>query len=137
MISVAVPVGHGFANSLKEQNMNRKWIALFVAVVFVMSVAVGCFDTDKIGSMKLGKFGQTVNVDKDKLSKSIKTQWGKFKFSSKQVTKIKKLKKAKKASNAKSSKYRYSTSKKVGKKKIQVVVTYLGGGKYQLVMGGL
>lgn len=115
-------------------------LVLTLSVLFLVSLIAGCSMTDlsKAGNLKLGKYAETKTVKKDSISKSIKTQWGKFKFSSKQISKIKKLKnvsKMKKKSDIK--KNTYTCKKTIGKKTIAIAVTYVGGGKYQLAMGGI
>lgn len=99
------------------------WVALFAFVV----AGLGACSTkslkslDDVKSLKLGKFGQTVNVDKEDLSSPIKTQWGNLKLSDSDVKKLKKLKKNK----------TNRLSYKIGDDKVEVVVTYLGSKRYQ------
>ena len=113
--------------------------AFTVVMLFILSMAACSLkDVGDVGNLKLGKFAETKNVSKSSISKSIKTQWGTFKFSEKQVTKIKKLKNV---SNLKDKsdikKNTYTCSKTIGGKKISIAVTYLGSSKYQLAMGGI
>lgn len=99
------------------------WVVVFAFVV----AGLGACSTkslktlDDVKSLKLGKFGQTVNVDKEDLSKAIKTQWGNLNLSDSDVKKIKKLKKNK----------TNHLSYKIGNDKVEIVVTYLGSKRYQ------
>ena len=117
--------------------MNRsvQVIILLVILTFAASIFIGCLPKE-VGNVKLGKYAQTITVDKSDLAGKIKTQWGTFKFKEKQVNKIKKLKNVSKMNDAKSiQKNTLTCSKTIKGKKIQIAVTYLGGGKYQLIMG--
>jgi len=119
--------------------MNRSTylIVFFVILAFGMTIFAGCLPKE-VGNIKLGKYGQTITVDKSDLSDKIKTQWGTFKFKEKQVAKIKKLKNVSKMKSSKSiEKNTFTCSKTIKGKSIKMAVTYLGGGKYQLVMGAL
>ena len=110
-------------------------IALLTVLLFALSIAAAGCNLKDISNIKLGEYGQTVTVDKNDLGKSITTQWGKFKFSSKQVAKIKKLKKIKKKSDAK--KNTYTLTKKIKGKRVQMAVVYLGSSQYQIGMMAL
>lgn len=119
--------------------MNRsvQVIILLVILTFAASIFVGCLPKD-VGNIKLGKFAQTITVDKSDLTGKIKTQWGTFTFKEKQVAKIKKLKNVSKIKDAKSiQKNTLTCSKTIKGKKIQIAVTNIGGGKFQLIMGAI
>jgi hypothetical protein len=117
-----------------------RWIYICVALILGLSLVIGCSvkDLSKVGNIKLGKYAQTITVDKDDLGKKIKTQWGSFKFGEKQVKKIKSLKSIRKLKNKKAIKKNTFTAKKsIKSKTVMIAVTYLGKGQYQLVMGAL
>ncbi|MCZ7585875.1 MAG: hypothetical protein M5R36_22520 [Deltaproteobacteria bacterium] len=98
----------------------------FIAAVFPACKMPGSIDDAK--NMSLGKYAQTVHVEKDELGKKISTQWGKISFSSSEQSKIKKLKKNKTK--------RFSVESSKGKN-VEAVVTYLGKKRYQLAMTAL
>lgn len=117
--------------------MNRKLIAIFVIVMFAATLVSGCslMDPQKLGGMKLGKYGETLNVKKDDLDNKIKTQWGSFSFKSKEIKKIKKLKNITTVKGTKAkAKATYNTTKTTSKgKKITVTVSYVGSKSYQIL----
>jgi len=104
---------------------STRFIVICIAVFFLLSIIGGC------------KYAQTITVDKDQIGKTIKTQWGNFKFSDSQVKKIKKMKDVSKLKSKKDiKKNTFTCKKKIKGNTIGIAVSYLGGGKYQLVMGG-
>jgi hypothetical protein len=79
-------------------------------------------------NMSLGKFAQTINLDKDELSKSFKTNWGNAKFDANDIKKITALKQ---------KGYKDFELKTDKGKTVQCIVTYLGSGKYQVALAGM
>ena len=115
-----------------EEVMKRslRILSLFVALAFVFALAPACKlpgSIDDAKNMKVGKFAQTIHLEKSELGKKIKTQWGSFKFSSSKQKAIKNLKK---------KKYKTFKVKTTKGKSVKIIVTYLGKGRYQLAMTG-
>jgi hypothetical protein len=122
----------GPERSSLEEKMRKTFLVAMFAVVLALAFAFtsACKmpgSVNDMKNMKLKGIAQTINLDKDELGKSIKTQWGSIKFTEKQVNKIKSLK---------SNKYVNYDLKSETNKNVTVVVTYLGADKFQLACTG-
>lgn len=111
------------------KKVSRVLIVLLTLMVFV-AVTSGCSYLDNLGlDSNITKYGETKTISKSNLSKSIKSKWGSFKFSSKQIKKIKKLKKT-----TTFKKFSYTTKKTISGKTIYMYITKISKSKYQVIM---
>lgn len=107
-----------------------QYLGIFLAVIFLFSMISSCSYIDSLGLNKdISKYGQTKTVSKSKISSSISSKWGSFKFTSKQIKKIKKLKKS-----TTFKKNTYTTKRTVKGKTIYMSITKVSNSKYQIIM---